>query len=116
MNSGHLTDDLFAASSFKVLHEPGAARLNRVIGGGAWCAERNTLGEYLEIDLGQKSNVTGISTQGKHGQDGKWVTVYELHHRPDAKSAYIPYTFGNGTTKVFDLLIVICLCTNLFVY
>ena len=100
MNSGDLTDVSFAASSFNVLHEPRAARLNRVIGGGAWCAKRNTPGEYLEIDLGQKSYVTGISTQGKHGQDSKWVTEYELNHRPDTKSAYLPYTFDNGTTKV----------------
>ena len=117
VNSGDLTDVSFAASSFNVLHEPRAARLNRVIGGGAWCAQKNTPGEYLEIDLGQKSYVTGISTQGKHGQDRKWVTEYELYHRPDIKSAYRPYKFANGTTKVSIVIyLFIYLLIYLFIY
>lgn len=100
MNSGELMNGSFAASSFNVDHEPWAARLNRVVGAGAWCAASNKSGEYLEIDLGQESHVTGISIQGKHGQDKKWVTEYALYTRPGISGAYLPYTNPNGTTRV----------------
>ena len=92
-------NDAFTASSYNVSNEPWAARLNRVLGGGAWCALNNMTEEYLEIDLGQKHYVTGISTQGKHGKDGKWVTEYTLLYKTFPNSPFIPYQV-NGTTKV----------------
>ena len=78
MNNGQLLDDSFTASSYNVTNEPWSARLNRLIGGGGWCAANNITGEYLIIDLGGKKRVTGISTQGKHGKDAMWVTEYTV--------------------------------------
>lgn len=78
MNNGDLLDDSFTASSYSVTNEPCSARLNRLIGGGGWCAANNITGEYLLIDLGEKKRVTGISTQGKHGKEAKWVTEYTV--------------------------------------
>lgn len=78
MNNGELLNDSFTASSYNVNNEPWSARLNRVISAGGWCAANNITGEYLLIDLGKKKRVTGISTQGKHGKDAKWVTEYTV--------------------------------------
>ena len=78
VNNGELLNDSFTASSYNINNEPWSARLNRVIGGGGWCATNKITGEYLLIDLGEKKRVTGISTQGKHGKDTKWVTEYTV--------------------------------------
>lgn len=103
VNNGELLNDAFSASSYNVTTEPWAARLNRVVGGGAWCAANNMTGEYLEIKLAAKSYVTAISTQGKYGKDSKWVTEYTLFHRLYVDRPNVPYTV-NGTTEVLKCL------------
>lgn len=98
-NNYQLGNESFSASSFNLESKPWAARLNRVVGSGAWCAENNAIGEYLEIDLVQKLRVTGIATQGEHAQRGNWVTEYTLWYRQHGNSPLAPYTAGE-TTKV----------------
>lgn len=104
VNSGELKNNSFTASSSIVTYEPWSGRLNRVAGGGAWCASSNKEGEYLEINLGKIVHVTGLSTQGKHGQDGKWVSEYHLYYRPSSDYSYVPYKLPNGTIKVSSFL------------
>ena len=98
-NNYQLGNESFSASSFNLESKPWAARLNRVVGSGAWCAENNAIGEYLEIDLVQKLHVTGIATQGEHAQRGNWVTEYTLWYRQHGNSPLAPYT-ASETTKV----------------
>ena len=98
MNNGQLLDDSFTASSYDVNNEPWSARLNRVIGGGGWCAANNITGEYLLIDLIEEKRVTGISTQGKHGKDTKWVTAYTIS-RANGLDNLLPYMV-DGNIKV----------------
>lgn len=98
-NNYQLGNESFSASSFNLESKPWAARLNRVVGSGAWCAENNAIGEYLEIDLVQKLRVTGIATQGEHAQRGNWVTEYTLWYRQHGNSPLAPYT-ASETTKV----------------
>jgi len=102
VNNGELLDDLFTASSYNVNNEPWSARLNRVIGGGGWCAANNITGEYLLIDLGEKKRVTGISTQGKHGKDAKWVTEYTVSSANGLDNLQ-PYMV-DGNIKVLRIL------------
>lgn len=99
MNNRELSNDSFTASSYVVNTEPWNARLNRLIGSGSWCADNNKTGEYLEIDLVDRKILTGISTQGKHDKDGKWVTGYTLNYWDNGGLPFQPYTV-NGTTKV----------------
>ncbi len=95
VNNGDLLEEAFTASSYNVSTEPWAARLNR---DGAWCAENNLTGEYLQIDLGEKEMVTGVSTQGKHGKDGKWVTEYTMSWA-HGNNPMLPY-MDDGNIKV----------------
>lgn len=99
VNNGELSNDSFTASSYNVKNEPWTARLNRLIDGGGWCANSNMAGEYLDIDLREEKIVTGISTQGMHGKNGKWVTEYTLSHKIYGGDPWLPYTV-DGTTKV----------------
>lgn len=104
MNNGELLDDSFTASSYSFTNEPWSARLNRLIGGGGWCAANNITGEYLFIDLGGKKRVTGISTQGKHGKDAKWVTEYTLSTAHGLNNL-LPYMV-DGKIKVQCILFI----------
>lgn len=101
VNNGDLKDEAVTASSYNVTTEPWAARLNRMIGDGAWCAGNNLTGEYLQIDLGEKKKVTGISTQGKHGKDGKWVTEYTMSWA-HGSNPLLPYKV-DGNIKVYSV-------------
>ncbi|XP_022785986.1 uncharacterized protein LOC111326285 [Stylophora pistillata] len=100
VNDGELSNDSFTASSYGVGNEPRNARLNRLIGNGSWCAEKNLTGEYLQIALKDSKMITGISTQGIHHKDGKWVTEYALYYRDKEGSTFQPYTVDRFT-KVF---------------
>lgn len=102
MNNGELSDEAFTASSYNATTEPWSARLNRLIGDGAWCAENNLTGEYLQIDLGEKKMVTGISTQGKHGKEKKWVTEYTMSWARGS-NPLLPYRV-DGDIKVWYIL------------
>ena len=44
---------------------------------GGWTAQGNAVTEFLQIDLGNVSMVTGIATQGNE-QKQWWVTRYTL--------------------------------------
>ena len=99
VNNGELLSDSFTASSYGMSNEPWNARLNRLIGNGSWCAEKNITGEYLQIDLKHSKMLTGISTQGKHDKDGKWVTEYSLYYWEKEGLTPQPQTV-NGSTKV----------------
>ena len=47
---------------------------------GSWSARHNNLGQWLQIDLGNKhTKVTGLATQGRNGYD-QWVTKYKVQY------------------------------------
>lgn len=92
-------------------NEPRNARLNRLIGNGSWCAEKNLTGEYLQIALKDSKMITGISTQGIHHKDGKWVTEYALYYRDKEGSTFQPYTV-DGFTKVLTVCLLSCMVSS----
>lgn len=48
---------------------------------GAWKARINDVHQWLQVDLGsQKTNVTRIATQGRHGVLYHWVKTYNLQY------------------------------------
>ena len=50
---------------------------------GSWSAKHNNLGQWLQIDLGNKhTKVTGLATQGRNGY-GQWVTKYKVQYSDD---------------------------------
>lgn len=63
MQDGKITDDQITAStSFNDLHLPYHGRLNMVYPSsfGGWCPFKETIEEFLQIDLKTLKNVTGI--------------------------------------------------------
>ncbi|XP_078696106.1 putative carboxypeptidase X1 [Branchiostoma floridae x Branchiostoma belcheri] len=101
MESGDIPDDSITASSFwSVGREPYRARLNGVAGAGAWAARFNTIGEWLQVDLGEMMNVTGTIIQGRYHNYDQWVTSYKLQYSVDGLS-WITCASSDGYEKVF---------------
>ena len=61
-------------------------------GGGktvAWSALRNDVHQWLQVDLGAKTEVTGIQIQGRQGVD-EWVTSFTISYSSNS-TTYTPY-------------------------
>ncbi|XP_078666819.1 lactadherin-like [Branchiostoma floridae x Branchiostoma belcheri] len=100
MESGAIPDASITASSFwSTAHEPYRGRLNGVAGVGAWAARTNTIGEWLQVDLGEMKTVTGTISQGRSSQD-QWVTSYKLQYSVDGVS-WTTYASSDGSERVF---------------
>ncbi|KAI8503383.1 hypothetical protein Bbelb_192040, partial [Branchiostoma belcheri] len=105
MESGVIPDDNITASSIRgspsvTDYKPYRARLNGVAGWGSWIADNNSIGEWLQVDLGEMKRVTGTSTQGRHWRNPNWVTSYKLLYSADG-SSWTTYTDGDGSEMVF---------------
>ena len=83
MHSGLISDAAIAASS---RHHPtnsgpqvGRLHYNSAGSGtsGSWIAASNTLGQWLQADLGNWTRITGVATQGRQDSN-QWVKSYSL--------------------------------------
>ncbi|XP_035658319.1 uncharacterized protein LOC118403649 [Branchiostoma floridae] len=102
MESGAIPDDSITASStWNSDHLPRDGRLNRVQGHGAWSAGNNSIGQWLQVDLGEMILVSGTIIQGRvYSVSGQWVTSYKLHYSADGIS-WTAYANSDGSDKVF---------------
>eukprot|EP00163_Fabomonas_tropica_P018615 TRINITY_DN32_c0_g1_i1.p1 TRINITY_DN32_c0_g1~~TRINITY_DN32_c0_g1_i1.p1 ORF type:complete len:1693 (-),score=558.43 TRINITY_DN32_c0_g1_i1:161-5239(-) len=101
-------DQIYASTYYPTLsydcHER-FGRLNSTAGAGAWVAAQNTLGQFLEIDMGAVGYMTGVATQGrsKHAASfsgaANWVTAFKLAYSTDGQAWHM-YAL-NGAVHVF---------------
>ncbi|XP_046438761.1 venom prothrombin activator pseutarin-C non-catalytic subunit-like isoform X1 [Daphnia pulex] len=74
--------------------QPKYARLYQS-GNKAWCAKHRSVGEWILVDLGVISQVTGVMTQGREEAD-EWVSAYSISYSADAfKWSYVVDGYGN---------------------
>ncbi|XP_007941390.1 contactin-associated protein-like 4 [Orycteropus afer afer] len=66
-----------SSSELSSSHSPGFARLNRRDGAGGWTPLVSNKYQWLQVDLGEKMEVTAVATQGGYGSSN-WVTGYLL--------------------------------------
>ncbi|XP_035682889.1 lactadherin-like [Branchiostoma floridae] len=101
MESGAIPDGSITASSYQSAGvEPYRGRLNGVAGGaGAWIAMHRTIGEWLQVDLGEMKRVMGTIIQGRHTAD-QWVTSYKLQHSTDG-ICWTTYAGCDGLEMIF---------------
>ncbi|XP_062943230.1 contactin-associated protein-like 4 [Cynocephalus volans] len=66
-----------SSSELSSSHSPGFARLNRRDGAGGWAPLTSNKNQWLQIDLGERAEVTAVATQGGYGSSS-WVTSYLL--------------------------------------
>ena len=93
MESRKITDGQITASTeFNAAYSATNGRLNFRAGGGktgAWSALTNDVHQWLQVDLGAKTEVTGIQIQGRQEAD-QWVTSFTISYRSDG-TTYWPY-------------------------
>ncbi|XP_033111312.1 neuropilin-1-like [Anneissia japonica] len=76
------SDAIVTSSDWDSNHAGRRARLNILPdsdGIGAWCAKTNILGQWIQVDLGNITNVTGLITQGRIAYS-QYVTVYKVDY------------------------------------
>ncbi|KAM8793234.1 contactin-associated protein-like 4 [Eudromia elegans] len=66
-----------SSSELSISHSPGFARLNRRDGAGGWSPLVSNKYQWLQIDLGERTEITAVATQGGYGSSD-WVTSYLL--------------------------------------
>ncbi|KAM7408345.1 hypothetical protein PAMA_002178 [Pampus argenteus] len=74
----HLLPSSFRSSSqLSSSHGPGFAKLNRREGAGGWSPRSSDRYQWLEVDLGGRTQITAVATQGRYGSSD-WLTAYLL--------------------------------------
>lgn len=107
IESGKILDQAFtASSSYNKWHGPHQARLNNVKsnkGEGAWCSKNNTIGNYIQVDLGSVRELTRIGTQGRNTTYFMYVSKYKLQYST-VGIAYdtFPKFVGSLEPKIFN--------------
>ncbi|XP_024117188.1 contactin-associated protein-like 4 isoform X2 [Oryzias melastigma] len=66
-----------SSSQLSSSHAPGFAKLNRRDGAGGWSPLISDRSQWLEVDLGERTRITAIATQGRYGSSD-WLTSYLL--------------------------------------
>ncbi|XP_053153572.1 contactin-associated protein-like 4 isoform X2 [Hemicordylus capensis] len=66
-----------SSSELSSSHSPGFARLNRRDGAGGWTPLMSNIYQWLQINLGERTEITAVATQGGYGSSD-WVTRYLL--------------------------------------
>ncbi|XP_039995159.1 contactin-associated protein-like 4 [Xiphias gladius] len=66
-----------SSSQLSSSHGPGFAKLNRREGAGGWSPLSSDRYQWLEVDLGRRTQITAVATQGRYGSSD-WLTAYLL--------------------------------------
>jgi len=70
IEDGTILDKAMTSSSFLGPgFEPFRGRLNDISGNGSWCADRRDVESYLQIDLGNRFQISMIAIQGNELQE-----------------------------------------------
>uniref|UniRef100_A0AAQ6A5G9 Contactin associated protein like 3 n=1 Tax=Amphiprion ocellaris TaxID=80972 RepID=A0AAQ6A5G9_AMPOC len=75
--SNLLPSSFRSSSQLSSSHAPGFAKLNRRDGAGGWSPLVSDRYQWLEVDLGERTKITAVATQGRYGSSD-WLTYYLL--------------------------------------
>eukprot|EP00058_Branchiostoma_floridae_P016425 XP_002601913.1 hypothetical protein BRAFLDRAFT_86397 [Branchiostoma floridae] len=90
-----IPDGSITASSALPDNPPHAGRLDS---NSYWAASQNRIGEWLQVDLGKRTRVTGTIIQGS--SSGSWITFYKLQYSDDG-TRWTTYVGSDGSDKIF---------------
>ncbi|KAF6715522.1 Contactin-associated protein-like 4 [Oryzias melastigma] len=66
-----------SSSQLSSSHGAAFAKVNRREGAGGWSPQFSDRHQWLEVDLGRRTQITAVATQGRYGSSD-WVTAYLL--------------------------------------
>lgn len=67
---------------------------------GGWSALSNNANQWIQVDFGSYTRVTGVATQGRYNDD-QWVTKYMLQYSDEGMIFQTYQKPGDKSTKVF---------------
>ncbi|XP_066019015.1 uncharacterized protein [Pocillopora verrucosa] len=107
MESGAIKDaQITASTQWDGNHDTSRARLNLKLTGvkrGAWSTRVLDLKQWLQVDLGSYTTVTGVATQGRNAPRlQQWVTKYRLQYSTDGVNFHFYIEKGDNSFKVFS--------------
>ena len=107
MESGAIKDAQISASTqWNNNYGTSRARLNLKltrVKGGAWVTRVLDLKQWLQVDLGSHTIVTGVATQGRNApRSWQWVTKYRLQYSTDGVNFHFYIEKGDNSLKVFS--------------
>ncbi|XP_023284645.1 contactin-associated protein-like 4 [Seriola lalandi dorsalis] len=87
-----------SSSQLSSSHGPVFAKVNRREGAGGWSPLVSDRYQWLEVDLGRRTQITAVATQGRYGSSD-WLTAYllmfsdtghnwRLHRQEDSLGAF----------------------------
>ncbi|XP_022083758.1 lactadherin-like [Acanthaster planci] len=74
------------------------ARKARLNGAGMWAADSGDANAWIEVDLGESTEVNGVVTQGK---DAWYVTNYKVAYQEQPSSERVHVAGESGNAKIF---------------
>lgn len=93
MKDGTIPNSAITASStLNQYYGTERARLDTVKTGsyaGAWIPKAQDVGQWIQVDLGKITKITGIATQGRQDAD-QWVKSYNLTYSVEG-GPFLPY-------------------------
>ena len=99
---------LAASSTMSRSKDPDCAVKNARLYGSskkAWCPENQKENEWILVDLGVQSEVSGVMTQGREKKGRKsWVTDYSISYSEDAyRWEWARDIYGVKKVRIFHL-------------
>ncbi|XP_071800478.1 retinoschisin-like [Asterias amurensis] len=69
---------------------------------GAWCPMVPDTNQWIQVDLGNPTYVTGVLTQGRNGVAAQWVTKYKVQFEPPSPAGLVDVNDQLGQTQIFN--------------
>merc|ERR1719379_1038957 len=96
---GLVVDPPASWRSYSTLHSAAICQQPTLGATGAWCTTRNRAGEYMIMDAGRVSNITGVVTKGR-GNAKQWVKTFNVQWSTDGMQWNpIPGTWDGGEAQ-----------------
>ena len=100
LEDGSIPDESLSASNSwdsKEVSTPAGGRLNKIAPDGttmgAWCPMVEDTNQWIQVDLGNPTYVTGVLTQGRNGgavpETAQWVTKYKVQFEPPSPAGLV---------------------------
>ncbi|XP_071801579.1 retinoschisin-like [Asterias amurensis] len=114
LEDGSIPDENLSASSSWAPHDyhtsmstPAGGRLNKIPPDadttGAWHPMVADTNQWIQVDLGNTTYVTGVLTQGRYDSFGgpQWVTKYKVQFEPPSPASLVDVKDQLGQTQIF---------------
>ncbi|XP_071801474.1 retinoschisin-like [Asterias amurensis] len=113
LEDGSIPDESLSASSSWEPHgyhtdtsTPAGGRLNKIPPDaniiGAWHPKVADTNQWIQVDLGNPTYVTGVLTQGRHAINSQWVTKYKVQFEPPSPACLVDVNDQFGQTQIFN--------------